>query len=131
MHLPPCRCNACASTVLFNSLDCALPSLRPLLRPSPHCRSANYPLRIAITGDIGQTDNSTLTRDSLIRHKPQVYIQVCEQSSSRQESALASVHCGPLPCMCMHPTATPGLLSFIYLALTILAPPTHTRTSGC
>lgn len=53
------------------------PFFHPCHPPSPTAKcSAKYPLRIGITGDIGQTDNSTLTRDYLLRHKPQVYIQV-------------------------------------------------------
>ena len=39
-------------------------------------KAPRYPLRIGVTGDIGQTDNSTMTRDFLIAHKPQVHIQV-------------------------------------------------------
>ena len=53
------------------------------------------------------------------------------QSSSHQESAVAPVHRAPLPCMCMHPTATPGLMSFIHLTETANRPPPHTHTSGC
>ena len=46
-----------------------------------------YPLKIAITGDIGQTDNSSITRNHVIAHKPQIVLQVGDNSYAGEDLA--------------------------------------------
>ena len=51
----------------------------PLPPPPPHHCSGGrhqYPLRVGLTGDVGQTLNSTTTRNHLAANKPQVIINI-------------------------------------------------------